>query len=132
MASDILDSRYGRTPRNRSRQRWLMWTVAAGFVVVFAAWVVFAGLDSARGGLQNRDIAFTLLDDHHVDVTFEVSAPTGTRSYCAVQALSEQQAIVGWRVVEIPPADRFTRVFTERVRTIDTPVTGLIYRCWLA
>jgi hypothetical protein len=132
VASDILDSRYGRTPRNRARQRWIVWIAAAGFVVVFAAWVIFAGLDSARGGLQNRDIGFSLRDDHHVDVTFEVSAPVGSTSYCAVQALSEQQAIVGWRVVEIPPADRYTRQFTERVRTIDTPVTGLIYRCWLA
>jgi hypothetical protein len=132
VASDILDSRYGRTPRNRSRQRLTLWIVAAGFVVVFAAWVVFAGLDSARGGLQQRDLAFTLIDDHKVDVTFEVSAPVGSTSYCAVQALSQQQAVVGWRVVEIPPADRYTRVFTERVRTIDTAVTGLIYRCWLA
>jgi hypothetical protein len=132
VASDILDSRYGRTPRSRSRQRWIVLIVAAGFVVVFAAWVIFAGLDSARGGLQNRDLAFSLVDDHHVDVTFEVSAPTGSTSYCAVQALSEQQAVVGWRVVEIPPADRYARVFTERVRTIDTAVTGLIYRCWLA
>jgi hypothetical protein len=132
VASDILDSRYGRTPRNRSRQRWMIWIAAAAFVVVFAAWVIFAGLDSARGGLQNRDLAFSLIDDHHADVTFEVSAPVGSTSYCAVQALSEQQAVVGWKVVEIPPGDRYTRVFTERVRTIDTPVTGLIYRCWLA
>lgn len=132
MASDILDSRYGRTPRSRTDRRRIAWIAAAAFVVVFAAWVIFAGLDSARGGLQNRDIAFSLIDDHSVDVTFEVSAPIGATSYCAVQALSEQQAVVGWRVVEIPPADRYTRVFTERVRTIDTPVTGLIYRCWLA
>jgi hypothetical protein len=132
VASDILDSRYGRTPRDRSRQRRILWIAAAAFVVVFAAWVIWGGLDSARNGLQNRDIAFSLIDDHHVDVTFEVSAPAGSTSYCAVQALSEQQAVVGWRVVEIPPADTYTRQFTERVRTIDTPVTGLIYRCWLA
>jgi hypothetical protein len=132
VASDILDSRYGRTPRSRARQRWIAWTVAVGFVVVFAAWVIWGGLDGARSGLQNRDIGFSLVDDHHVDVTFEVSVPAGSTSYCAVQALSEQQAVVGWRVVEIPPADRYSRQFTERVRTIDTAVTGLIYRCWLA
>ena len=132
MAAEVLDARYGRTARNRTKRKWTFVAGAAAFVVAFAAWVIFGGLDAARSGIQARDIGFSIIDDHAVDVTFELSAPVGEASYCAVQALSDQFAVVGWKVVEVPAGERFTRRLTERVRTLDTAVTGLIYRCWLA
>ena len=50
---------------------------------------------------------------------------------CALEVENEAHAIVGWKVVEIDASDRFTRSFTDTVRTSQPSVTGLIYRCWL-
>jgi hypothetical protein len=48
-----------------------------------------------------------------------------------LQALNEQFAIVGWKIVELPPGGDRTRAFVENIRVTEPAVTGLIYRCWL-
>jgi hypothetical protein len=129
--STQLDDRYGRT-RNRSRRdRRTLWIAGSVFAVVLAAWVIWAGLDGAKPVIDARDLAYTVVDDRTVSVTFSVSMPAGTTSSCAVEALNESFTVVGWKVVDIPPSDRFTRAFTETVRTSELATTGLIYQSWL-
>jgi hypothetical protein len=48
-----------------------------------------------------------------------------------VQALSDKFAVVGWKVIEVPPSDLANRSFTEVVRTSELATTGLISNCWL-
>ncbi|WP_307786129.1 DUF4307 domain-containing protein [Rathayibacter sp. SD072] len=126
-----LASRYGRTPRTRRGNRWLFGAVALAFVAVFAAWVVWAGLDSGRDGVDVQDTAHQVVDDRTVTVSFDLTAPVGTEVACAVQALNEQSAVVGWLVVEYPASDDRFRSFTETVRTTELANTGLISSCWL-
>ena len=38
--TDALAARYGRNPRNRTRDRWLIIGAAIAFAVVLVAWVV--------------------------------------------------------------------------------------------
>lgn len=123
-----LDARYGRTAGRTRRVRLTWWLGAAAFVVVFAAWLVWAG--GSPNPVDARDTAHTVLDEHAVSVSFEVSMPPGQAASCALQAMNESFAIVGWKVVEIPASTERTRAFTERVRTTELSVTGLIYRCW--
>lgn len=126
-----LASRYGRTRRTRRGNRWLFGAVAAAFLAVFIAWVVWAGLDGARDGVDAQDTAHLVVDDRTVQVSFDLTAPAGSEVACAVQALNEQSAVVGWLVVEYPAStDRF-RSFTETVRTTELATTGLISSCWL-
>ncbi|WP_227497201.1 DUF4307 domain-containing protein [Planctomonas psychrotolerans] len=132
MSNENLDARYGRTARTGARQRAILITAGITFAVVLGAWLIFATLDTSRSNIQTRNIGYTLHDEHNVDVTYELSVPVGTATYCAVQALSEQFGVVGWKIVEVPPGDAFTRQFTEPLRTLDTAVTGLIYSCWPA
>lgn len=133
--TSTLDERYGRTPG--ARRRRLLWgaIVGAGVLVAAIAWVVWVGLFTPGAALETRDVGFTLVDEpgqqDAVDVRFEVSTDAGNEVSCALQALDGQFAIVGWKVVELPPSDDRTRQFTERVRTAQDAVTGLIYRCWL-
>ncbi|MEO6199619.1 MAG: DUF4307 domain-containing protein [Cryobacterium sp.] len=125
------DARYGRTPNRRGRDRRLLWIVAGGFALVLLAWVVWAGLDGAAPQLEARDTRHSIIDEHSVSVTFEVSMPAGTAASCAVEALNQNFTVVGWKVLDLPPSDRYTRSVTEIIRTTELSNTGLIYRCWL-
>jgi hypothetical protein len=130
--SAALDARYGRTPGSRRRERWAVLGAAVLFVVVFAAWVVWAGLDNGQGSLDAQDVGHRIVDDATVSVTWQVSVAEGTAVDCALQAQNSAHAIVGWRIVELAPSDTYTTRYTELVRTAQRGVTGLIYRCWLA
>jgi hypothetical protein len=126
-----IDERYGRTPTNRKRDRRLLWGLGGVFAVVLVAWVVWAGFDAPSSEIEARDTRHEILDEHSVKVTFEVSMPRNSSASCAVEALNEGFTIIGWKVVDIPPSDTYTRSFTEIVRTTELSNTGLIYRCWL-
>lgn len=129
--STNLDARYGRPAGGRRRDRRLLWVVAGGFALVLVAWVVWAGLDGSAPQIEARDTRHSIIDEHSVSVTFEVSMPAGRTASCAVEALNENFTIVGWKVVDLPPSDRYTRSVTESIRTTELSNTGLIYRCWL-
>ena len=129
--SENLDARYGRTPSGRGRDRRLLWIVAGGFALVLVAWVVWAGLDGSAPQIEARDTRHSIIDEHSVSVTFEVSMPAGSSASCAVEALNENFTIVGWKVVDLPPSELYTRSVTEIIRTTELSNTGLIYRCWL-
>ena len=126
-----LDARYGRSASRRKRDRILLWSAAALFAVVLIAWVVWAGLDGSKPLIETEDIGYSVVDDHNVTVTFQLSVPVGTATSCAVEALNESFTVVGWKVIDVPPSDQYTRSFTEDVRTSELATTGLIYRCWL-
>ena len=126
-----LETRYGRTPARRKRERLFLWIGAAVFVVVLAVWVIWAGLDGSKPSIETQDIGYSVNDEHSVTVRFQVSVPTGTATSCAVEALNETFTVVGWKVIDLAPSDQYTRSFTEDVRTSELSTTGLIYRCWL-
>lgn len=126
-----LDARYGRSPRTRRRTRWIAIGAAVAFAAAFAAWLWWGGLLGAPAALQSRDVGHEIIAPDLVSVTWQLTTEPGASTACAVQALNEAFGIVGWRVVELPPADEPTRTFTVEVRTAEPAVTGLIYRCWL-
>lgn len=123
--------RYGRTASDRRRRMTLGIIAAGGVIAVVVAWVVWVGLFSPAAGLETRDTGYVTRDDSSVDIRFEVTTEPGTSVSCALQALNEQFAIVGWKIVDLPPGDDRTRAFVENVRVTEPAVTGLIYRCWL-
>lgn len=129
--ADLVASRYGTTPRSRTRQRLLAYTGAAGVTVVLIAWLAWAGLAQPTAQFETRDLGYELVSDREVVVKFELSAPPGTELACAVQALNASYGIVGWQVLEIPASDERTRVFNQPVRTSEQAVTGLLYECWV-
>ncbi|MGO4690896.1 DUF4307 domain-containing protein [Glaciibacter sp. 2TAF33] len=129
--SSDLDTRYGRSRNHKKRDRTVLWILACVFVVVFGAWVVWAGLDAGKPVIETRDLGYTIVDDNLISIDSEVSAPTDTAMSCAVQALNQSFTVVGWKVIDLPPSKKFTRTFTVDLRTSELSTTGLIYRCWL-
>lgn len=127
-----LDARYGRTPHATRRQR--RWGVlgGVGIAVVLLAWLTWAGLGQPTAQFETRDLGYELTSERNISVRFEISAPPGMQLRCAVQALNAQYGIVGWTIVDIPPADVRTRVFSQPLATSEPAVTGLLYECWVA
>ena len=130
--SSEIQSRYGRTPRSRARDKRSLWALGGVFAVVLTAWVVWTGLDGASTVIEANDTRHSIIDDNSVSVSFEVSMPVNSASTCAVQALNESFTVVGWKIIELPPSAQYNRSFTEIVRTTELPNTGLIYECWLS
>lgn len=131
MASPDLDARYGRTASSRRRTVWVVVASGVAFALVFAAWLVWGGLLGTPAQFEARDTAHELISDSEVSVTWQFTVEPGTDARCAVQALDERFAIVGWKVVDVPASELRIRDLTETVRTTEQAVTGLIYRCWL-
>ncbi|MCS5719023.1 DUF4307 domain-containing protein [Herbiconiux sp. CPCC 205763] len=129
--SAAMQQRYGRTARRRFRGRLIAWVAGAGVAVVIAAWVVWAGLDGTSATVDTQDTAHTVIDSRSVEVEFDLTVPRGATASCAVQALSEKFAVVGWKIIDVPSSDQATRSFSETVRTSELASTGLIYDCWL-
>ncbi|WP_081689856.1 DUF4307 domain-containing protein [Leifsonia xyli] len=126
-----LASRYGRTLSAKRRDRWLLGAGAAAMLAVVTAWVLWAGWDKNQADLQFTDTAFTIPDARHVDITFTINTPKGTAVTCALQALNEDFAIVGWRIVSYPGSDSRVTTHRESIRTTQQSTTGLINTCWL-
>ena len=129
--STAIEERYGRSPARRRRARVLAGIMGAAVLVVVGAWVVWAGLFGPGASLGTRDLGYSLIGEDAVEVHYEVTAGAGASVSCALQALNSTFAIVGWKVIAIPPSDQGTRQFRETLRTSEPAVTGLIYRCWL-
>jgi hypothetical protein len=129
--ADAIEARYGRTPDRRRRTRLLAIVAGIGVVAVVVAWVVWAGLLGPDASLGSRDLGYALIGDDAVEVRYEVTVDAGRTASCALQALNDTFAIVGWKVVDLPASDQGTRQFRETLRTSEPAVTGLIYRCWL-
>jgi hypothetical protein len=131
VSTDPIEARYGRSPARQRRGRVLAVVAAAGVALVVVSWVVWVGLFGPSASLGTRDLGYSLTDDDAVEVRYEVTTNAGSSVSCALQALNSTFAIVGWKVVEIPPSEQGTRQFRETLRTSEPAVTGLIYRCWL-
>ncbi|MCS4275445.1 MULTISPECIES: DUF4307 domain-containing protein [Mycetocola] len=126
-----LDQRYGRTKRTGKRDRRILVIAAAAFAVVLGAWVVWGALDGPSASLESRDTAHIVIDEHNVQITFQVTAPENTRVECALQALDPQFTVVGWKIIELDPATVPVRQFTQHLKTTQLATTGIVKNCWI-
>lgn len=126
-----LDRRYGRTRGRRLRARWLAVIVGALVLVVVVAWVLWAGLFGATASIETQDAGYAIVDANTVDITEQISVDPGTKVSCSFQALDEDFAIVGWKVVDLPAVSQRSRTIVERLRTYAPAANGLIGSCWL-
>lgn len=131
-APSRLDARYGRLPNHQATTRKFAWIAAAGFVVVFGAWVIWGGLDGSGDTIDILDTGYSDITDTAITVSWQLTVDPGTATACALQAQNSAHGIVGWRIIELPPSETRTRALSETVVTTEKAVTGLIYRCWLA
>jgi hypothetical protein len=126
-----LDARYGRTRGRRLRARWVAILVGAAVLVTVVVWVLWAGLFGATASIETQDVGYTRVDASTIDLKEQITVDPGTRVTCSFQALDTDFAIVGWKVVALPPSTSRNRILTERLRTTSPAASGLIASCWL-
>ncbi|MFS0893162.1 DUF4307 domain-containing protein [Microbacterium sp. 179-I 3D3 NHS] len=122
-----LDERYGRT--RRRRMPWLIASVVALLVVAGFGWMIVA---QSMDSVDADDLGFDLVDEHTVEVRFQVSGVQGKDVVCVVEALDEEFGVVGWKVVEIAGTDDHSRAVSTSVPTVAAATTGLVNTCWVA
>ncbi|MET3172298.1 UNVERIFIED_ORG: hypothetical protein ABIB52_000122 [Arthrobacter sp. UYCu721] len=135
-ADTSLANRYGskKQPLPRAVKRGIaVAALAAG--VGFMAWV---STSSAASDVTFKDIGFSTIDATAAEVDFQVTREPGTAVKCAVKALDSKFAVVGWKVVDIPPGEADGtadggRTVSQRVtlRTESLSVSGVVDDCWI-
>jgi hypothetical protein len=131
MTQSDLDARYGRTRAHATRMRAVAIAAAAAVAVVVVAWVVWVGVLGPSASLETKDVGYVALSDSSGEVRWQLTAPADAEVSCAVRAVSEKHAVVGWLVVEVPPSNETTRILRATLRTSEATVGGSVYRCWL-
>jgi hypothetical protein len=101
----------------------------------FLAWVTTS---NSLSGVTFKDVGYSTTDATLAEVDFQVTREPSNPVKCAVKALDSKFAVVGWKVVDIPPtaADGTAdggRTVAQRVtvRTESESVSGLVDSCWI-
>ncbi|WP_067198060.1 DUF4307 domain-containing protein [Microbacterium sp. XT11] len=122
-----LDDRYGRTRRRRAP--WIAAAVVAVLAVGAFGWMT---VTTQMNAVDADDLGFDLVDEHTVDVRFQVTGVQGKDVVCIVEALDEEFGVVGWKVVEVPAGDRHSQAVSATIPTVSAATTGLVNTCWVA
>lgn len=122
-----LDDRYGRT--RRRRLPWVIGGSVALLVVAAFGWMI---VDQSMNSVDADDLGFDLVDEHTVDVRFQVTGVQGKDVVCIIEALDEEFGVVGWKVMEIPAGESHSQALSASVPTVAEATTGLVNTCWVA
>ena len=131
--TEELAARYGRTRKRTLVQRWWIISLAAGVLILFVVWLFWAGLvpQAASPALVATDSGNSIIDKRAISVSFSIETKPGNTVSCALQALDQNFAIVGWKIVTYPNLAKRVTEHTEVIRTTSRSNTGLISECWL-
>ncbi len=125
----LLDERYGRR-RRRSFDRRFGWIGGGALVLAGLAFLLFADWQQGND-LEYHDLDYAVVDERTVMVDVQVTTPARTEAICAIEALSESYATVGWKLVEVPASEQRTKRFKTNVVTTSPATTGSVRECWL-
>lgn len=124
-----LANRYGAPKRSFSRRtRTIAASAAIGLSVVVAA---LMNIPDGDGDVTSKDVGFTVQDDATITVDYQVDKPADATAACALQALNESYAVVGWKTVIIGPGETSTVRQETTLRTDSLSTTGGVNTCWL-
>jgi hypothetical protein len=99
------------------------------------AWV---STSNSLSSVSFKDVGYVTTDATVAEVDFQVTREPGTAVKCAIKALDSKFAVVGWKVVDIPPSQAEEtadggRTVSQRVslRTESLAVSGVVDSCWI-
>ncbi|MEV4990462.1 DUF4307 domain-containing protein [Pseudarthrobacter sp. LMD1-1-1.1] len=135
-ADTSLANRYGAKKRRLSpRAARLAIGVALAVGIGFLAWVTTS---NSLSGVTFKDVGYSTTDATLAEVDFQVTREPAKPVKCAVKALDAKFAVVGWKVVDIPPSAADStpdggRTVAQRVtmRTESASVSGVVDSCWI-
>lgn len=122
-----LDERYGRN--RRGRLPWIIGGAIAVLIVGAFSWMTVA---QSMSSVDADDLGFVLVDEHSVELKFQVTGVQGKDVVCALEALDEEFGVVGWKIVEIPAGESHSKALSVSIPTVAEATTGLVNTCWVA
>ena len=132
---DLLRTRYGAPRRERriGPRGWLaLLLVSTLLAAAFVVWV----LATRQGAPVFKDVGFQVLSESRATADFDLTKRPEDVVTCAVSALNEDYALVGWTEVTVGavPQDRLSEsgTSTHRValRTTNLATTAVVDSCW--
>jgi hypothetical protein len=133
LASEIeAEIRPARVRKPLTRGRIFVISLASLLSLTFI-WFAIASTIAGSTQVKTQDIGFEVVSDQQVDFRFTVSTPAelSNPATCAVQALNQQFAIVGYKEVALPAKNKAGEVISVTVNTTELAVSGLVDYCWL-
>ena len=131
-----LANRYGGQKRALGRKAKR--NIAAAALAVGIGFLAWVATSAATESVSFKDIGYSTPDATLAQIDFQVTKNPGTAAKCAVKALDSKFAVVGWKVVDVPPnaADAGTdggRTTVHRVdvRTESQSVSAVVDNCWI-
>ena len=128
-AAAALADRYGVRPR-RGHTR-LVAVTAAALVALALAWAGSVAWSDARAPVRWQDGPFTLVDDGHARLVFDVTADPGHAVVCTVRMFNDGLTEVGRLDVPAGPATTRTFSVTADVPTFEAATSGTVRACAL-
>jgi hypothetical protein len=126
-AGSSLADRYGRpTPGVRRRS-----VIVAASVVVLATlgWAVWVGVRQARTPVRWTDGVFTVVDDGHAQLRFQVTTTPGHQVICTVGMFNRGLTQVGRDDVHAGPSTSGTFEVLATVPTFELAASGQVRDC---
>jgi hypothetical protein len=110
-------------------------------IAVLAAGIAFMAWISTSLNAETvtfKDIGYSTTDATQSEIDFQVTKAPAIGAKCAVKALDDRFAVVGWKVVDVGPnpADASadggrTTVHRAVVKTESLSVSGVVDSCWI-
>lgn len=129
MTQQLPEGRYGARARTRRRPvlRWLL-TGTVLVVLTIASVVSYRNIGSAP--IEGKQVAFEVLDESSVQITFQVRRDEPGRPVdCVVRARSEDGAEIGRKEVLVRPSEGTTTIEETVLRTSALATTGEVFGC---
>lgn len=134
-AATSLTNRYG-TPKRRvpKKSQKILLLIAAVLAVSWVLWVTIGG----NTGVSQKIISYNVVDDTMTTVDLAVTKDPEDTAECALKAMNDAYAVVGWNVITIGPNSKDAGSENGRTTTVrgelrtDSPaVTGVVEYCWI-
>lgn len=100
---------------------WILWTVVGG-----------------NTGVSQKLLSYNVVDATMTTVDLSVTKSPEATARCAVKAMNEAYAVVGWNVITIGPNGKDqgsengrTTTVRGEIRTDSLAVTGVVENCWI-
>ncbi len=105
--------------------------------VLGLVWVFWATVGN-NSGVDNKLISYQVVDPTLTTVDVAVTKDPSATARCALQAMNDSYAVVGFKVITIGPNGNGSGTDSGRTTTVrgalrtDAPaVTGLVQECWI-
>lgn len=134
-AAPSLVNRYGTPKRGvPKRTQKILLIIAAVLSLSWVLWTVVGG----NAGVSQKILSYNVVDSTMTTVDLAITKDPAQTAQCALKAMNDTYAVVGWRVITIGPNGtedgsengRTTTVRGE-LRTDSLAVTGVVENCWI-